>query len=136
MDNGFYSANCIRGEFVRAVGIPESHLDTKADVLAGAIDEIRASVIVANPFPIPASPFKIAMTDVAADHLTFDDSRGRPTLRVLSIERILGIYIAQRTGLATYIPCSIPAVTRLQCSRLFHLVPRASQFTCFAFRAR
>ena len=110
MDNGFYSANCIRGEFVRAVGIPDSEDDPKAEVLAGSIDELRASVIAANSFPIPVSPFGIAITDVAADHLTFDDSRGRPTLRALSLERILGIYIAQRTGLATYIP-SILAVT-------------------------
>lgn len=63
----------------------------------GPLDELSASNIVNGPF-------KIILTPNVNEHLTFARCKNQPTLRILDLDTIFGLYPLQRTGLATYKP--------------------------------
>jgi hypothetical protein len=79
---------------VRAIGMQGVTVDSSLPSSNGSLDELRASNILAGPF-------RIRITSTPSEHLTFDDSHGRPVIRLLSGDRILMIYVAQRTGFVT-----------------------------------
>lgn len=93
VDDNFYDANCIKGEFLRSTGLVNECPPKVGKV--GAIDDLKAS-------HLNKGPFRIAFTNIPEEHLTFNDSGTRPTIRILHLDRVLKIYIAQRTGLARY----------------------------------
>ena len=92
VDNGFFSNNCIRGEFIRSIGLTLTETYANSN-LEGGLDELKASHILSGPF-------RLEITWNPSEHLTFSGSIGRPVVRVLHLDRILEIYIAQRAGLA------------------------------------
>lgn len=102
VDDNFYDANCIKGEFLRSTGLvgectrkEKEAQGYEKEEREGGLDDLKAS-------HLNAGPFRIAFTDKPSEHLTFSDSGTRPTVRILHLNQILRIYIAQRTGLARY----------------------------------
>jgi hypothetical protein len=107
VDDNFYDTNCIKGEFLRSTGLvgecARKEKETEGHEIEereGGLDDLKAS-------HLNAGPFRIAFTNKPEEHLTFNDSGARPTVRILHLDRVLKIYIAQRIGLARYI-ISIP----------------------------
>lgn len=97
-DGGSVPDNRMRLNFLRALGLSPSEAKSRKDQgFSGPLDELRASHLIAGPF-------HISLTQIPSEHLTFDDTHGRPTLRLLHLDRVLDYYIVQRSGLATYQP--------------------------------
>jgi hypothetical protein len=95
-EGGFDPDNRVRINFLRAVGVSPAEAKSREDHnVIGPLDELRASHLVAGPF-------QISLTRAAVEHLTFDETHGKPTLRVLHLDRVIDYYIAQRSGLSTY----------------------------------
>lgn len=95
-ESRFDSDNRMRINFLRAVGVSSAEAKLREDYnFVGPLDELRASHLVAGPF-------QISLTRAAVEHLTFDETQGKPTLRVLHLDRVIDYYIAQRSGLCTY----------------------------------
>ena len=95
-DGGSVPDNRIRLKFLCALGLSSSEAKSrKYQDFWGPLDELRASHLIAGPF-------QVSLTQVPSEHLTFDDTHGSPTLRLLHLDRVLDYYIVQRSGLATY----------------------------------
>jgi hypothetical protein len=77
------------------VGIVPS--DRPSEAPKGSLDALKANNIVQGAF-------RIALTDEPARHLTFDESDGRPTLLVLSLQGMTSLFCIQHAGLFTYLP--------------------------------
>jgi hypothetical protein len=91
VDDNFYDANCIKGEFLRSTGLIGESTIPPTNV--GGLYDLKASHLMADPF-------RIALTEKPNEHLTFDDSGTRPTVRLLHLDRIIKIYLSQRSSLA------------------------------------
>jgi hypothetical protein len=90
LDDNFYDANCIKGEFLRSTGLVG---ESTTPMKVGGLDVLKASHLMAGPF-------RISLTENPAEHLTFNDSGTRPTVRLLHLDHIIRIYLSQRAGLA------------------------------------
>jgi len=83
---------CVRSEFLNAIGITETELRKQGPAF-GPLDELKAANLCAGPF-------RVRLTDVPVEHLTFSGSHKQSSLRVLDIESIFRLYLPQRTRVA------------------------------------
>jgi hypothetical protein len=82
----------LREEFLQYVGVYDL-VNGPNPVLVGPLDELRAP-------SLQAGYFRIALTTKPREHLMFDESGGRPTVKLLDFSMIFELYIPQRVGLA------------------------------------
>jgi hypothetical protein len=75
--------------------------ETTQEVLAGPLDELKASVILQGAF-------RIAFTTVPAQHLTFNQSHDSPILQILDLQSIFRLYLLQRSGFMRHTHPSLP----------------------------
>ena len=85
----------MREEFLQYVGVHDL-VNGPNPILVGPLDELRAP-------SLQAGFFRIALTTKPAEHLMFDESSGRPTVKLLDMSTIFQLYIPQRVGLARYV---------------------------------
>lgn len=85
----------LREEFLQYVGVYDL-VNGVNPLLVGPLDELRAP-------SLQAGYFRIALTTKPAEHLMFDESSGRPTVKLLDFPTIFQLYIPQRVGLARYV---------------------------------
>jgi hypothetical protein len=85
----------MREEFLQNVGVYDL-VNRRDPPFVGPLDELRAP-------SLQAGYFKIAPTKKPEEHLMFDESGGRPTVKLLDFESIFRLYIPQRIGLTRYV---------------------------------
>lgn len=91
-----------RDVLLQVVGLTEAEIAITN--LRGPLDELRASYLQPSQrIYFPRRPFNIGLTNKPSEHLTFGESGGRPTLRLLDFDGIFKLYVPQRVGLASYI---------------------------------
>jgi len=93
--------NDIRSYFLRAAGISEAEARTINRPM-GPLDELKASTLLKGPF-------KIGLTKMPFEHLTFIRSHTHSTVGLLELDCILEFYAPQRCGLFTSAPYLSPS---------------------------
>jgi len=68
--------------------------------VSGRLDDLRAAVILRGPF-------KLALTSLPSEHLTFDRLAKEPVLRILALDTIYSLYVLEHSGIARSAPFSI-----------------------------
>ena len=82
-----------RAKFLDIIGLIEFETRTKDD-LFDHLDELKASNLLAGPF-------NVKLTSDPWEHLAFNQSQKRWTVRILDFNSIFRLYIPQRTGIVT-----------------------------------
>lgn len=82
----------LREEFLQYIGVGDL-VNRPNPLLVGPLDELRAP-------SLQAGFFRISLTKRPVEHLMFDESGGRPTVKLLDLETIFQLYIPQRVGLS------------------------------------
>src|SRR5579859_5141795 len=71
----------IRQEFLTSIGMKESELRGKiTGEIGDSLDQLKASFIYKGPC-------RISLTSRPEEHLTFEDTNGRPVIRILGLDR-------------------------------------------------
>lgn len=106
--------------FLRQFGIQEYSLIPQ--LLDGHLDELRASNVWSGYF-------RLAFTDIPAEHLKFNDFKGRPQIKILKLNHVLRLYACQRTGLTvSHLQSNIKADSK--CSLCPYFISRNALLPC------